>query len=224
MRAGHPACPTAILCSRRVHPISDCIAQKCGYHALPTVDIILTENFPILLLTLAIEPLRVANRENMEVPQGYFEQLFERPPYFRIPTVRLLDTLLWEGPPHGIFAFSSRSACFWIGVGDEEASNPGFPCPDGSIRFVLRVPSCRSSPRKSRTAIPDRVRLVATCRRARRRERLPEGRRGSSRPSPGKLGDFGQGALLDLAALAVGPSKQRQNRTELPTKPLPSGN
>jgi AraC family carnitine catabolism transcriptional activator len=30
---------------------------------MPTVDIVLTDNFPILSLTLVSEPLRVANRE-----------------------------------------------------------------------------------------------------------------------------------------------------------------
>ncbi|WP_421701800.1 GlxA family transcriptional regulator [Aliiroseovarius sp.] len=34
--------------------------------ALPTVDIVLTETFPILSLTLVTEPLRVANRESVE--------------------------------------------------------------------------------------------------------------------------------------------------------------
>lgn len=33
---------------------------------MPTVDIVLTENFPILSLTLVTEPLRVANRESVE--------------------------------------------------------------------------------------------------------------------------------------------------------------
>ena len=66
----------------------------------------------------------------------------------------------------GIFASSSRSACFWIGIGDEGTSNPGFPSPDGSMRFIVRVPSCRSNPRKSWTALPDSLRLVAAFRRA----------------------------------------------------------
>ena len=60
----------------------------------------------------------------------------------------------------GIFAFSSRSARSWIDVGDEGTSDPGFPDPDGSMRFIVRVPSCRSNPRKSWTALPDRVRLA----------------------------------------------------------------
>ena len=46
----------------------------------------------------------------------------------------------------GIFAFSSLSACAWIGVGEAGTSNPGFPGPEGSIRFIAGVPSCVSSP------------------------------------------------------------------------------
>ena len=60
----------------------------------------------------------------------------------------------------GIFAFSSLSACAWIGVGEAGTSNPGFPGPEGSIRFIVSVPSCASSPRKSWTALPERVRLA----------------------------------------------------------------
>ena len=33
---------------------------------MPTVDIVLSDNFPILSLTLVTEPLRVANRESVE--------------------------------------------------------------------------------------------------------------------------------------------------------------
>ena len=61
----------------------------------------------------------------------------------------------------GIFAFSSRSACAWIGVGEAGPSNPGFSGPEGSIRFIVSVPSCASSLRKSWTTFPERVRLAA---------------------------------------------------------------
>ena len=64
----------------------------------------------------------------------------------------------------GIFAFSSRSAFAWIGVGEAGTSNPGFPGPEGSIRFIASVPSCASSPRKSWTSSPELVRLAAAFR------------------------------------------------------------
>ena len=64
----------------------------------------------------------------------------------------------------GIFAFSSLSACAWIGVGEAGTSNPGFPGSEGSIRFIVSVPSCSSSPRKSWTSCPELVRLAVTFR------------------------------------------------------------
>ena len=60
----------------------------------------------------------------------------------------------------GIFAFSSRSGCAWIGGGEAGTLNPGFPGPTGLIRFIVRVPSCARSPRKSWTVLPERVRFA----------------------------------------------------------------
>ena len=40
-------------------------------------------------------------------------------------------------------------------------SNPGFTGPEGSIRFIVSVPSCASSPQKSWAASPELVRFVA---------------------------------------------------------------
>ena len=57
----------------------------------------------------------------------------------------------------GDLRFNSRSACSsWIGVGDEGPSNPDFPGPDGSILFIVSVPSCPSSARspESRPPLP----------------------------------------------------------------------
>ena len=43
-------------------------------------------------------------------------------------------------------------------------SNPGFPGPEGSIRFIVSVPSCASSPRKSWRSCPEGVRFEAAFR------------------------------------------------------------
>ena len=51
----------------------------------------------------------------------------------------------------GTFVFSTRSAGSCTGVGDEGTSNPGFPGPEGSIRFIVGVLSCPSNTRKSWT-------------------------------------------------------------------------
>ena len=62
----------------------------------------------------------------------------------------------------GTFAFSS--VCAWTGVGEAGTSDPGFPGPEGLIRFIVSVPSCASSPRKSWTALPEFVRLAVAFR------------------------------------------------------------
>ena len=122
----------------------------------------------------------------------------------------------------GSFTFSSRSACSWIGVGDEGTLNPGFPGPDGLMRFHRqsselperspevaegldgsRAPSLRSGRLSIRTArtIPNASRRPSPGASAREAPRgIP---RIFSIISRGGLVILAKVRFFDLAALAV---------------------
>ena len=122
----------------------------------------------------------------------------------------------------GSFTFSSRSACSWTGVGDEGTSNPGFPGLDGSMRFIVRVPSCRSNPRKSWTTWTDHARASDRQDDSECVSEAAAGGIGEGGPAQypanflghfgRQLRDIGQSAFFDLAALAVRMADQDRGR------------
>ena len=78
-----------------------------------------------------------------------------------VPAVRLLDTLLWVGLPHGNLRVQRTQRLILEQRRRRAASNPGFPDSEGLIRFIVRVPSCPNSPRESWTDFSERSCFVA---------------------------------------------------------------